>query len=80
MPPKSGLSDSFWAVSDMTRLLVQPHAELRAEAVDYVTGVNEAPQEPPAPVVAILVDAAVDQEIEAMKTAVLQVRQPNKQQ
>lgn len=54
--------------------LIQSPIDLKAEAVDYVTGLENS-YEPPAPVVALLIDASAEgQELEALKAAALQAR------
>lgn len=55
---------------------LQTHAELKAEAVDYVTGLeDDRVQEPPLPIVALLVDASPEAaDLEALKASVLQAR------
>lgn len=54
---------------------LQTQAELKAEAVDYVTGLeDEQIQEPPLPIVALLVDSSPEAaELESLKASVLQV-------
>ena len=55
--------------------LLQNHSELKAEAVDYVTGLeNEGSQELPLPIVALLVDSSPEADVlETLKASLLQV-------
>lgn len=55
-------------------LVQQAHSELKSEAVDYVSGLEDSREAPP-PLVAFLIDATAEEgEIGALKASMLQAK------